>query len=155
MKIIRVISISSFLFILCLFENYLNTFISLDFGVYIFLISLLYIGTELFNQNLVIPIFLSGVLYDSFFSTYYLGLYTSIFLVVVVLSNFVVSRYSRSNVIYAITISLCLLIYKIPIIFEFDLNYWLIGYLTSIFVNLLLFFFFKRALRNNVYPKKT
>ena len=150
MKVIRLISLSTFLFIICLFENYLNTFISLDFGVYLFLISLLYIGTELFNQNFVIPIFLTGILYDSFFSTYYLGLYTSIFLVVVVLSNFVVSRYSRSNAFYIITFSLCLLIYKIPIIIEFDLDYWLTGYFISIFVNSLLLLFFKRALRNNV-----
>lgn len=150
MKVLRVISRSTFLFMLCLIENYLNTFISLDFGVYVFLISLLYIGTELFNQNLVIPIFLSGILYDSFFSTYYLGLYTSIFLVVVVVSNFAVSRYSPSNVLYIITVSLCLLIYKLPIILEFDLNYWLTGYLTSVFVNSLIFLFLKRALRNNV-----
>jgi hypothetical protein len=150
MKVIKVISISTFLFLLCLIENYLNTFISLDFGVYIFLISLLYIGIELFNQNLVIPIFLTGILYDSFFSTYYLGLYTSIFLAVVVFSNFVISRYSRSNVIYISIISLCLLIYKIPIILEFDLDYWLTGYLNSIIVNSLIFFFFNRALRNNV-----
>ena len=150
MKVIKVISISTFLFLLCLIENYLNTFISLDFGVYIFLISLLYIGIELFNQNLVIPIFLTGILYDSFFSTYYLGLYTSIFLAVVVFSNFVISRYSRSNVIYISTISLCLLIYKIPIILEFDLDYWLTGYLNSIIVNSLIFFFLNRTLRNNV-----
>ena len=150
MKVLRVISRSTFLFTLCLIENYLNTFISLDFGVYVFLISLLYIGTELFNQNLVIPIFLSGILYDSFFSTYYLGLYTSIFLVVVVVSNFAVSRYSPSNVLYIITVSLCLLIYKLPIILEFDLNYWLTGYLTSVFVNSLILLFLKRALRNNV-----
>ena len=145
MKALRVISISTFLFTLCLIENYLNTFISLDFGVYVFLISLLYIGTELFNQNLVIPIFLSGILYDSFFSTYYLGLYTSIFLVVVVLSNFVVSRYGRSNVIYIITISICLLIYKVPIILEFDLDYWLTRYFTSVFVNSLIFFILKKS----------
>ena len=150
MKVLRVISISTFLFTLCLIENYLNTFISLDFGVYVFLISLLYIGTELFNQNLVIPIFLSGILYDSFFSTYYLGLYTSIFLVVVVLSNFLVSRFSRSNVIYTTTLSLCLLIYKIPIILEFDLDYWLTGYLTSIIVNSLILISLKKVLRNNV-----
>ena len=150
MKVIRLISISIFLFLLCLFENYVNTFISLDFGVYIFLISLLYIGTELFNQNLVIPIFITGILYDSFFSTYYLGLYTSIFLVVVVFSNFVVSRYSKSTVIYTTTISLCLLIYKIPIILEFDLDYWLTGYLTSIIVNSFIFFSLKRALKINV-----
>ena len=150
MKVIRIISISTFLFMLSLFENYLNTFISLDFGVYIFLISLLYIGTELFNQNFAIPIFFSGILYDSFLSTYYLGLYTSIFLVIVFLSNFVVSRYGQSNFIYTITISLCLLIYKIPIIFEFDLGYWLTGYFTSIFVNSLIFFIFKRTIRNNV-----
>ena len=150
MKVLRVISISTFLFTLCLIENYINTFITLDFGVYVFLISLLYIGTELFNQNLVIPIFLSGILYDSFFSTYYLGLYTSIFLVVVVLSNFAVSRYSRSNVVYIITISLCLLIYKVPIILEFDLDYWLTRYFTSVFVNSLIFLILKRVLRNNV-----
>ena len=150
MKVIKVISISTFLFLLCLIENYLNTFISLDFGVYIFLISLLYIGVELFNQNLVIPIFLTGILYDSFFSTYYLGLYTSIFLAVVVFSNFVISRYSRSNVIYISIISLCLLIYKIPIILEFDLDYWLTRYFTSVFVNSLIFLFLKRVLRNNV-----
>ena len=150
MKVIKVISISTFLFLLCLIENYLNTFISLDFGIYIFLISLLYIGIELFNQNLVIPIFLTGILYDSFFSTYYLGLYTSIFLAVVVFSNFVISRYSRSNVIYISIISLSLLIYKIPIILEFDLDYWLTGYLNSIIVNSLIFFFLNRALRNNV-----
>ena len=150
MKIIKAISVSTFLFMLCLFENYLNTFISLDFGVYIFLISLIYIGTEFFNQNLVIPIFLSGILYDSFFSTYYLGLYTSIFLAVVVFSNFLISRYSASNVIYISIISLCLLIYKIPIILEFDLDYWLTGYLNSLIVNSLIFFFLNRTLRNNV-----
>ena len=150
MKALRVISISIFLFTLCLIENYLNTFISLDFGVYVFLISLLYIGTELFNQNLVIPIVSSGILYDSFFNTYYLGLYTSIFLFVVVLSNFVVSRYGRSNVIYIITISICLLIYKVPIILEFDLDYWLTRYFNSVFVNSLIFLFLKRVLRNNV-----
>ena len=150
MKVFRLASISMVLFILCLVENYLNTFISFDFGVYIFLISLIYIGTIIFNQNLVLPIFLSGILYDSFFSTYYLGLYASIFLVVVVLSNFLVSRYSRSNLIYIITVSLCLLIYKIPIIVEFEINYWLVSYLTSIIVNSFIFLFLKRVFRINV-----
>ena len=150
MKAIRLTSISTFLFILCLVENYLNTFISLDFGVYLFFISLVYIGIEIFNQNLVLPIFLSGILYDSFFSTYYLGLYTAIFLVVVVLSNSIVSRYSRTNVIYVITISLCLLIYKLPIIVEFDLDYWLANYFTSIFVNSFIFLTLRRVVRINV-----
>tara|TARA_Y100001970_G_scaffold145178_1_gene178337 strand:- start:29 stop:481 length:453 start_codon:yes stop_codon:yes gene_type:complete len=150
MKVFRLTSVSIFLFILCLVENYLNTLISLDFGVYIFLISLIYIGTEVFNQNLVLPIFLSGILYDSFFSTYYLGLYTSIFLIVVVLSNFIVSRYSQTNVVHLITISLCLLIYKIPIIVEFDMDYWIASYFISIFVNLFIFLFFKRVTKNYV-----
>ena len=150
MKAIRLTSISTFLFILCLVENYLNTFISLDFGVYLFFISLVYIGIEIFNQNLVLPIFLSGILYDSFFSTYYLGLYAAIFLVVVVLSNSIVSRYSRTNVIYVITISLCLLIYKLPIIVEFDLDYWLAKYFTSIFLNSFIFLTLRRVVRINV-----
>ena len=150
MRLIRLTSLSTFLFILCLVENYLNTFISLDFGVYIFLISLIYIGTEAFNQNLVLPIFLSGILYDSFFSTYYLGLYTAIFLVVVVMSNFIVLRFSRTNVIYIIIVSLCVLVYKIPIIIEFNIDYWLASYFTSIFVNSFIFLSLKRVIRINV-----
>tara|TARA_B100000123_G_scaffold249495_1_gene207782 strand:+ start:225 stop:677 length:453 start_codon:yes stop_codon:yes gene_type:complete len=150
MRLIRLTSLSTFLFILCLVENYLNTFNSLDFGVYIFLISLIYIGTEAFNQNLVLPIFLSGILYDSFFSTYYLGLYTAIFLVVVVLSNFIVLRFSRTNVIYIIIVSLCVLVYKIPIIIEFNIDYWLASYFTSIFVNSFIFLSLKRVIRINV-----
>ena len=150
MKIFRLTSLTIFLFILCLVENYLNTLINLDFGVYIFLISLIYIGTEVFNQNLVLPIFLSGILYDSFFSTYYLGLYTSIFLIVVVLSNLIVSRYSQTNVVHLITISLCLLIYKIPIIVEFDMDYWIASYFISIFVNLFIFLFFRRVTKTYV-----
>ena len=150
MKIIRLISISSFLFIISLVENYLNTFITLNFGVYIFFIFLIYIGTELFNQNLVFPIFLCGILYDSFLSTYYLGLYTAIFLVVVVISNYVVSRYGRSSAIYMATISICLLIYKIPILIEFSLNYWFISYCVSVVVNTFIFISLKRILRINV-----
>ena len=150
MKVFRLTFISIFLFILCIVENYLNTLIFLDLGVYIFLISLIYIGTEVFNQNLVFPIFFTGILYDSFFSTYYLGLYTAIFLIVVVLSNFIVSRYSQTNVVHLITISLCLLIYKIPIIVEFDMDYWIASYFISIFVNLFIFLFFKRVTKTYV-----
>ena len=150
MKVIRFISISLFLFIICLVENYLNTFITLDFGVYIFFISLIYMGTEIFSQNLVFPIFLSGILYDSFFSTYYLGLYTSIFLIVVIFSNYLVSRYRGSSAIYIATISVCLLIYKIPILIEFSINYWFVSYCVSIVVNSFIFFSLKRALKINV-----
>ena len=150
MRVIRQISTSFFLFFLCVLENYINTFISLDYGVYVFFVSLLYIGIVMFNQNLVLPIFLTGILYDSFFSTYYLGLYAAIFIVIVVLSNFLVTKYRQSNIIYIVTIALCLLIYKAPLIIEFEINYWLSGYLLSIFVNLLIFLFLKRVIRVNV-----
>ncbi len=150
MRVIRQISTSFFLFFLCVLENYINTFISLDYGFYVFFVSLLYIGIVMFNQNLVLPIFLTGILYDSFFSTYYLGLYAAIFIVIVVLSNFLVTKYRQSNIIYIVTIALCLLIYKAPLIIEFEINYWLSGYLLSIFVNLLIFLFLKRVIRVNV-----
>ena len=150
MKIFKQISISIFLFLLCLFENYLNTFISLDFGVNIFFILLIYIGTDNFNQNLVFPIFVTGILYDSFFSTYYLGLYTSIFLFVVILSNFLISKYNKSSIVYLIIFTICLLIYKIPILVEFEIDYWLSNYLLSVIVNLFIFVTLKRILRVNV-----
>ena len=150
MKILRQISITFILFLISLLENYLNTFISLNIGIYIFFIALVFLGTDFFDQINVIPIFLSGVLYDSFFSTYYLGLYSAIFLFVVIVSNFLVSKFTKTNIVYFTIISICLLIYKFPIIFEFDINYWLYNYLLSVFVNFTTYLFLKRILRINV-----
>ena len=150
MKILRPASITFILFLISLIEIYLNTFISLNIGIYIFFIALIFIGTDFFDRGIVIPIFFSGVLYDSFFSTYYLGLYSAIFLLVVIVSNFFVSKFTNTNTVYFTIISICLLVYKSPIIFEFDINYWLFNYLSSVFVNFILYLFFKRILRINV-----
>ncbi len=150
MKILRQTSITFILFLISLIEVYLNTFISLNIGIYIFFIALIFIGTDFFDRGIVIPIFFSGVLYDSFFSTYYLGLYSAIFLLVVIVSNFLVLKFTKTNTVHFTIISICLLIYKSPIIFEFDINYWLYNYLSSVFVNFTIYLFFKRILRINV-----
>jgi len=150
MKLLKLISITFTLFLICLIEIYLNTFISLNFGIYIFFITLVFLGVDFFSQNIAIAIFLSGILYDSFFSTYYLGLYSAIFIFVVIVANYLVSKYSKSNIIYFAIFSLCLLIYKLPIILEFEISYWLLSYLFSVIINFIVFMFFKRITRTNV-----
>jgi len=150
MKLLKLISITFTLFLICLIEIYLNTFISLNFGIYIFFITLVFLGVDFFSQNIAIAIFLSGILYDSFFSTYYLGLYSAIFIFVVIVANYLVSKYSKSNIIYFAIFSVCLLIYKLPIILEFDISYWLLSYLFSVIINFIVFMFFKRIIRTNV-----
>jgi len=150
MKLLKLISITFTLFLICLIEIYLNTFISLNFGIYIFFITLVFLGVDFFSQNIAIAIFLSGILYDSFFSTYYLGLYSAIFIFVVIVANYLVSKYSKSNIIYFAIFSVCLLIYKLPIILEFDISYWLLSYLFSVIINFIVFMFFKRITRTNV-----
>ena len=150
MKLLKLISITFTLFLICLIEIYLNTFISLNFGIYIFFITLVFLGVDFFSQNIAIAIFLSGILYDSFFSTYYLGLYSAIFIFIVIVANYLVSKYSKSNIIYFAIFSVCLLIYKLPIILEFDISYWLLSYLFSVIINFIVFMFFKRITRTNV-----
>ena len=150
MKLLKLISITFTLFLICLIEIYLNTFISLNFGIYIFFITLVFLGVDFFSQNIAIAIFLSGILYDSFFSTYYLGLYSAIFIFVVIVANYLVSKYSKSNIIYFAIFSVCLLIYKLPIILEFDISYWLLSYIFSVITNYIVFMFFKRITRTNV-----
>jgi hypothetical protein len=150
MKLLKLISITFTLFLICLIEIYLNTFISLNFGIYIFFITLVFLGVDFFSQNIAIAIFLSGILYDSFFSTYYLGLYSAIFIFVVIVANYLVSKYSKSNIIYFAIFSVCLLIYKLPIILEFDISYWLLSYIFSVIINFIVFMFFKRITRTNV-----
>ena len=150
MKVLKLISITFLLFLICLIEIYLNTFISLNFGVYIYFLTLLLISVDFYDQNLVLPIFLSGVLYDSFFSTYYMGLYSSIFILIVIIGNFLVSKYSKSNIIYFAILSICFLIYISPFIFVFDINYWLSRYLLSVIINFIAFMILKRIFSLNV-----
>ena len=150
MKVLKLISITFLLFLICIIEIYLNTFITLNFGVYIYFLTLLLISVDFYDQNLVLPIFLSGVLYDSFFSTYYLGLYASIFILIVIIGNFLVSKYSKSNITYFAILSICFLIYISPFIFEFDINYWLSSYLLSVTINFIAFMILKRIFRSNV-----
>ena len=147
MRIIKSISITLFLSIICLLENYLNTFISYDFGIYIFFLSLIFIGVDVFNQNMVLPIFFVGILYDAFFSTYYLGLYSAIFIAILMISNFLTSKYGKVNITYLIVVTVSLLIYKLPIIIQFDISYWFASYLISIIINFVLFVLFKRILK--------
>ncbi len=150
MKVLKLISITFLLFLICIIEIYLNTFISLNFGVYIYFLTLLLISVDFYDQNLVLPIFLSGVLYDSFFSTYYMGLYSSIFILIVIIGNFLVSKYSKSNIIYFAILSICFLIYISPFIFVFDINYWLSRYLLSVIINFIAFMILKRIFSLNV-----
>ena len=150
MKLLKLILITFTLFSICLIEIYLNTFISLNFGIYIFFITLVILATDFFSQNIAIAIFLSGFLYDSFFSTYYLGLYSAIFILIIILANYLVSKYSKSNIIYFAIFSFCLLIYKLPIILEFDISYWLLSYIFSVIINFIVFMFFKRIIKTNV-----
>ncbi len=150
MKVLKLISITFLLFLICIIEIYLNTFISLNFGIYIYFLTLLLISVDFYDQNLVLPIFLSGVLYDSFFSTYYMGLYSSIFILIVIIGNFLVSKYSKSNIIYFAILSICFLIYISPFIFVFDINYWLSRYLLSVIINFIAFMILKRIFSLNV-----
>ena len=145
MRVIKSISITLVLSLTCLLENYLNTFISYDFGIYIFFLSLILIGVDVFNQNMVLPIFFVGILYDAFFSTYYLGLYSSIFIAILMISNFLISKYGKANITYLIVITVSLLIYKLPIIIQCDASYWLASYLISIIINFFVFVLFKRV----------
>lgn len=145
MRVIKSISITLVLSLICLLENYLNTFIIYDFGIYIFFLSLIFIGVDVFNQNMVLPIFFVGILYDAFFSTYYLGLYSAIFIAILMISNFLTSKYGKVNITYLIVITVSLLIYKLPIIIQFDASYWLASYLISIIINFFLFVLFKRV----------
>ena len=145
MRVIKSISITLVLSLICLLENYLNTFIIYDFGIYIFFLSLIFIGVDVFSQNMVLPIFFVGILYDAFFSTYYLGLYSAIFIAILMISNFLTSKYGKVNITYLIVITVSLLIYKLPIIIQFDASYWLASYLISIIINFFLFVLFKRV----------
>ncbi len=144
MKIVESFFYSFLLIVIFLIEIFINTLINNDIlKFYPFFVILIFLGSIQFRQKNVLPIFISGLFYDLFFSTYFLGIYSIIFILIVMISNFITSKVNTSLISLFFSVLIGMFLYNLPqyLVYEFDylISNLIFGTMTSYFLVLVLY----------------
>lgn len=144
MKIFESFFYSFLLIVIFLIEIFINTLINNDIlKFYPFFVILIFLGSIQFRQKNVLPIFISGLFYDLFLSTYFLGIYSIIFILIVMISNFITSKVNTSLISLFFSVLICMFLYNLPqyLVYEFDylISNLIFGTMTSYFLVLVLY----------------
>tara|TARA_B100000900_G_scaffold240496_1_gene204508 strand:- start:96 stop:542 length:447 start_codon:yes stop_codon:yes gene_type:complete len=144
MTFLRNISKSIYFVFILFFETLINFLIGLDWIVISpFYLLIYFVSTERFNNQNIVPLVISGLSYDVYLSENYLGVYTILFLLVTVISNYTLKRLKSTNYQEVISFTFGFLIYNT--INLSDANF--IGFFTSsLIVNYFIYFFYQRTL---------
>ncbi len=144
MKIVESFFYSFLLIVIFLIEIFINTLINNDIlKFYPFFVILIFLGSIQFRQKNVLPIFISGLFYDLFLSTYFLGIYSIIFILIVMISNFITSKVNTSLISLFFSVLIGMFLYNLPqyLVYEFDylISNLIFGTMTSYFLVLVLY----------------
>jgi len=148
MTFLRNISKSIYFVFILFFETLINFLIGLDWIVISpFYLLIYFVSTERFNNQNIVPLVISGLSYDVYLSENYLGVYTILFLLVTVISNYTLKRLKSTNYQEVISFTFGFLIYNT--INLSDANF--ISFFTSsLIVNYFIYFFYQRTLGTRV-----
>ena len=129
-------------------ENFLNLIIFNKYiSISLFFILLFIFSLTRFNNKNIVPIMVTGLIYDIFLSENYLGVYAIIFLFVSVLTNYMFEKLINFNFKLIFIFALNYVIYNIPNILNFN---FFSNIVLSAFINYLLFLLIKRFMRLSV-----
>jgi len=71
-------------------------FLPFEFNIEIFLILLVLFGTLFNSEKIIFPIFLTGIFYDLFFSTNFVGVYSSLYIFILLFVSYANEKFSKS-----------------------------------------------------------
>ncbi len=130
------------------FETITNFFIDVDWIIICpFFILIFYISTNIFSNENIFPIMVSGLSYDIYLSENYLGVYTILFLIVAIMSNYISNIMKNFNNNLLISFAFAFMIYNI---LNLTNSSFIFLYIPSVFLNYLLYVLFKKLLDSRV-----
>ena len=104
---------SIYFVIILFFETLINFLIGLDWIVISpFFLLIYFVSTKKFDNQNIIPLVISGLSYDVFLSENYLGVYSILFLLVAIISNYIQKRFQSTNYQEVISFTFGFLIYN-------------------------------------------
>ena len=148
MTFIRNIFRSIFFVVILFFETLINFLTGLDWVVISpFFLLIYFVSIKRFENQNIIPLVISGLSYDIFLSENYLGVYAILFLLVAIISNYVQKRVQSVNYQEIISFTFGFLIYNIFNIFNAN---FISFFISSLLINYLIYFLYRRTLGNRV-----
>ena len=144
MNFFRNIFRSIYFVIILFFETLINFLIGLDWIVISpFFLLIYFVSTKRFDNQNIIPLVISGLSYDVFLSENYLGVYSILFLLVAIISNYFQKRFQSSNYQEFISFTFGFLIYNTINLLEAN---FISFFISSLLINYLIYFLYQRTL---------
>ena len=112
-----------------------------------FFLLIYYISVKSFSNNNIIPLVISGLSYDIFLSENYLGVYSILFLIVAIVSNYIQKKVQSVSYQEFLSFTFGFLIYNTINLLEID---FVSFFISSLLINYLIYFFYQRTLGNRV-----
>ena len=139
---------SIYFVIILFFETLINFLIGLDWIVISpFFLLIYFVSTKRFDNQNIIPLVISGLLYDVFLSENYLGVYSILFLLVAIISNYIQKRFQSTNYQEVISFTFGFLIYNtINLLEENFISF----FISSLLINYLIYFLYQSTLGTRV-----
>ena len=135
---------SIYFVIILFFETLINFIIGLDWIVISpFFLLIYFVSTKKFDNQNIIPLVISGLSYDVFLSENYLGVYSILFLLVAIISNYFQKRFQSSNYQEVISFTFGFLIYNTINLLEAN---FISFFISSLLINYLIYFLYQRTL---------
>ena len=139
---------SIYFVIILFFETLINFLIGLDWIVISpFFLLIYFVSTKRFDNQNIIPLVISGLSYDVFLSENYLGVYSILFLLVAIISNYIQKRFQSTNYQEVISFTFGFLIYNT--INSLEANF-ISFFISSLLINYLIYFLYQRTLGTRV-----
>ena len=144
MTFFRNIFRSIYFVIILFFETLVNFLIGSDWIVVTpFFLAIYYVSTKRFNNQNIAPLVIAGLSYDIFLSENYLGVYSILFLLVAIISNYIQKRFQSTNYQEVISFTFGFLIYNTINLSEAN---FISFFIPSLTINYLIYFLYQRTL---------
>ena len=148
MTFFRNIFRSIYFVIILFFETLVNFLIGSDWIVVTpFFLAIYYVSTKRFNNQNIAPLVIAGLSYDIFLSENYLGVYSILFLLVAIISNYIQKRFQSTNYQEVISFTFGFLIYNTINLSEAT---FISFFTSSLLINYLIYFLYQRTLGTRV-----
>jgi len=140
MKYVRFIPYLILFITIQLIQLMLNVvFLPFEFNIEIFLIFLVLFGSLFNSEKIIFPIFLTGIFYDLFFSTNFVGVYSSLYIFILLFVSYANDKFTKSYFQKALIFFLSYLIYNFLNLIEYYSTFFTFNSILNFSISFLIF----------------
>jgi len=140
MKYIRFIPYLILFITIQLIQLMLNVvFLPFEFNIEIFLIFLVLFGSLFNSEKIIFPIFLTGIFYDLFFSTNFVGVYSSLYIFTLLFVSYANDKFKKGYFQKALIFFLSYLMYNFLNLIEYYSTFFTFNSILNFSISFLIF----------------